>query len=373
MSEINPIKNTNQRKLAVGGTFWVGIAILVILLLLSLVALVWIIASTGTTGNEILLKSNMEEQLDLFSVMYKNKDGDVTVESSDNMKVVAPGTDDFYVVCLRNKDNVPINYTIIVEASLIGQHEIPLKFYLLGPHGEDIAGSGKGSTWVERTGLDGSSHNASLEVEESAEYKLYWEWPFDADDDDYDTFLANIEGEDVGIQISVTVRAQEAEGKGYIFGCDSCRFLPWFIVLPLLLLAIVMLLISLLKSKVAPAVVAPAPVIAPPPPVVVPEPKPVPPPAPKPIPKPKKKEGFVGKMEYINIDTLDKSFKDGDKISLAILKQKGLIDPKTKQMKVLARNGSTLTKKFTVETQGVSAEARALITKAGGTVIITKG
>jgi ribosomal protein L15 len=56
-----------------------------------------------------------------------------------------------------------------------------------------------------------------------------------------------------------------------------------------------------------------------------------------------------------------------------VLKEKGLINPKTKQMKILARNAAMLEKSFIVETQGISAEARKYIVSAGGIVIITKG
>jgi ribosomal protein L15 len=78
-------------------------------------------------------------------------------------------------------------------------------------------------------------------------------------------------------------------------------------------------------------------------------------------------------MEYINIDVLDANFEHGDRITLRVLKEKGLIDPKTKQMKILARNAATLEKSFIVETQGISAEARKYIIATGGKVIITKG
>jgi ribosomal protein L15 len=78
-------------------------------------------------------------------------------------------------------------------------------------------------------------------------------------------------------------------------------------------------------------------------------------------------------MEYINIDVLDANFEHGDRITLRVLKEKGLIDPKTKQMKILARNAAMLEKSFIVETQGISAEARKYIIATGGKVIITKG
>ena len=78
-------------------------------------------------------------------------------------------------------------------------------------------------------------------------------------------------------------------------------------------------------------------------------------------------------MAYINIDTLVEHFEDGDTVSLAILKRKGLLPVNTKQMKVLARNGALLDKALIVETQGISAEARRMIVSAGGRVVITKG
>ena len=184
-------------------------------------------------------------------------------------------------------------------------------------------------------------------------------------------------------------------------------FVPMIIFIILLLAAIVLLIFSLLKERgdrpdpepelleapesteipmvIPPAIQGPLPIPEPEPepvivPVVAPEPEPEPvpvvvPPALKPKPKapPKKKEGFVGKMAYINIDTLAEHFEDGAKITLAILKEKGLMEPETKQMKILARNAAQVNKKFIIETQGISAEARKFIVAAGGKVIITKG
>ena len=143
-----------------------------------------------------------------------------------------------------------------------------------------------------------------------------------------------------------------------------------------MVIAIILLVVSIISKKLKSEEPVPTPIPEPEPePEPMPEPIIIPEPEPEPIilPPPIKKEAFCGKMAFINIDTLCENFEDGALISLAILKQRGLIDPRTKQMKVLARNGHELNKAFTIETQGISAEARKHVENAGGKVIITKG
>ena len=111
-------------------------------------------------------------------------------------------------------------------------------------------------------------------------------------------------------------------------------------------------------------------------------PSPTPAPAPEPVPVPvvipvatpkKKNKGFVGKMAYVNIDTLVDVFNNGDTITLKILKEKGLVDQSANQVKILARNDMVLNKAFHIETQGISSQARQKVIAAGGTIKIIDG
>ena len=81
------------------------------------------------------------------------------------------------------------------------------------------------------------------------------------------------------------------------------------------------------------------------------------------------KRGFnnVNHVEYqpINLSTLDKLFKDGETVSVASLKEKGLVNRNT-PVKLLA-NGK-LTKQVTVQVNKASAAAIAAVEKAGGKV-----
>ena len=77
--------------------------------------------------------------------------------------------------------------------------------------------------------------------------------------------------------------------------------------------------------------------------------------------------------ETVNIDTLVSNFNSGDRVTLKILKEKGLVSAKANQVKILARTDMTLNKALHIETQGISAQARQKIIAAGGTVTITEG
>ena len=357
------------------GMFWTAIAILCVLLILSLIVLcVRISEFSKLDDREVMLKSNMDEDLELFSVIYKNSSGNIIVEGVDGEKVIAPGTAVDYTVRLRNKDKIALDYTLITEVEFLSEQGLPIKFRLIAPDDNYLAGDAK--SWADGEVLSKVSHSDTIGRGESCEYVFQWQWPFESGDDAYDTFLGNVNDQNVGIKVTFNIQSEantsmEANGGFWLSGMG--RTVLWIVFFILLLVAIVLLVISILKRRLAPEPApTPVPVIVPTPaPVVVPEPAPVVvPEAPKPAPP---RKGFVGKMAYVNIDTLCKLFEDGDVVNLKTLKAMGVIDRKANQMKLLARNDTELDKALIIETQGISAAARAMILKAGGKVIITEG
>ena len=173
--------------------------------------------------------------------------------------------------------------------------------------------------------------------------------------------------------------AQDANGAILGLGVnDMLWFLIFFI---LLLIAILLLVLSLItrKPETVTEVVyvptpVPTPVPAPAPAAAAPAPEPAPKPKVIPTPKPYKKgKGFVGKMAYVNIDTLAEHFSSSDLINLKSLKEKNLIDAKATQVKILARTSGSFDKALHIKAQGISAQAREIIIAAGGTVEITGG
>ena len=77
-----------------------------------------------------------------------------------------------------------------------------------------------------------------------------------------------------------------------------------------------------------------------------------------------------GQQDIINIGVLDQNFEAHDVITLAVLKEKGLISKKAGRMKVLA--DGTLNKPLTIKSESYSIQAIKMIELTGGTVIILK-
>ncbi len=72
---------------------------------------------------------------------------------------------------------------------------------------------------------------------------------------------------------------------------------------------------------------------------------------------------------FINVGVLEEKFKDGDKITPAVLINKGITDKikgRTPLIKILGKG--ELTKKFTIEACQASKSAKEKIEKAGGII-----
>ena len=227
---------------------------------------------------------------------------------------------------------------------------------------------GDAKTWASIEQLGSVVHRDTLKRGEAVEYTFQWKWPYESGNDEYDTFLggANV---NAGLSISFSVHAAantDINANGGFIESGMAKTVALLIVAIMLLVALILFVVAIIKRKKN------EPTPPPPAPEPIPEPEPESEPVAAPEPQPKK-QGFYGKMAYINIDVLNDNFESGDVISLSTLKEKGLLSENTKQMKILARNGYMLEKAFVVETQGISSEARKIIVKAGGVVVITKG
>ena len=77
-----------------------------------------------------------------------------------------------------------------------------------------------------------------------------------------------------------------------------------------------------------------------------------------------------GPLGIVNIGLLNERFNAGDTITLAILKEKGIISKKAGRMKILA--DGILEKPFTIKAESYSIQAIKMIELTGGTVIILK-
>ena len=365
----NFIKETSKkafRGFMSSKTFWSAFVILVILLIISIIVLsIRLHDYSKIDDRAVSLRSTMDESLNVFSMEYKNDAGEITIQGNDGQKVRAPGTDVEYTLRLRNTDKVALNYCFSPELNFTSNYKLPIVVRLLDP--EDNYVIGNETTWVAISEIDDVECSGTLMQNETAEYVFQWKWPFESGDDKYDSFLGSATlNESVGLDLKFSIHAEAntdiAANGGFFkspFGNVFIVSIIFILIAAVIALLLVYIINWLKEKRNSKPIIVEVPVIK----IVEKYIREIAAVAPK--------ESFSGKMAYVNIDTLDEIFHSGDRITIGILKRKGIIPQNAKQMKILARSAASLDKAFIVETQGISKNAKAAICKAGGRVIIT--
>lgn len=131
-----------------------------------------------------------DTEIELFKVSYKNNKGQVTVKSANKDKVIAPGTDGSYTFDLQNTSKQPADYKIWVETKMTSNtKELPLQARMSGENGWLL---GSKNTWEDSNKLNSISTTETLDGGKTAQYKIYWQWPFEQGKDEEDTNLGNL-------------------------------------------------------------------------------------------------------------------------------------------------------------------------------------
>lgn len=130
-----------------------------------------------------------ETAIELFNSEYTNANGAVTVKSADGRKVIAPGTEGSYTFSLKNTSTAAADYKIWVEAKLSSNMTgVPIETRMSGYHGWML---GDKENWKAAADLDGVSTEETIGAGQSAEYTIYWKWPFEQGKDERDTGLGD--------------------------------------------------------------------------------------------------------------------------------------------------------------------------------------
>ena len=142
-------------------------------------------------------------EVEIFRVSYENGSGQVTVNSAGGDKLLAPGTSNQYQFALENTGNVPLEYTLSMEAYF--SHEdapIPIYASVADYTGNYLLGSGEEKADVLE--LNGVEKKGTIKAGYVMPYTLEWEWPFELDDA-YDTMLGNRAVEE-DITLTIVIR-----------------------------------------------------------------------------------------------------------------------------------------------------------------------
>ena len=145
-----------------------------------------------------------ETDVDIFRISYDNESGEITVNgASDNSdKIIAPGTFGEYQFYLENTGDVPLDYTMDMEAWITGtEHNIPVKARVSNYSGDYLLGDRNSK--AEVLSLNNVKDSGALGVGRLSSYTLEWEWPYEQGNDEYDTMLGNLA---VGNDLALTIR-----------------------------------------------------------------------------------------------------------------------------------------------------------------------
>jgi flagellar basal body-associated protein FliL len=256
LSDVKDIKKEKKKEkkyiFHVGGTFWVAMVILVILLLLSLVVLGIRLSEYAHVDNrEVMLKSNMDTELDIFAVQYENASGDIIVSSLDGQKVVAPGTTLEHTIRFRNADSRELDYEIVPEVKYTSEYKIPLLIRMVDTELNYLIGDEK--TWVRIEDIEAASAPDTLPIGGSDEFYFQWKWDYETGNDAYDTELGNAaKTQDIGVEVSLAIHAEiTAEGgpDDIVMRSKLGHIIILIVICVLLLTSIILTTIVIIKRR----------------------------------------------------------------------------------------------------------------------------
>ena len=154
-------------------------------------------------------------EVEIFRISYEDGEANITVNSANGDKVIAPGTENEYTFYLKNTGNIPVVYTVWMEAEFSKEDApIPVEVKV-----NDFGGRyyiGTESLWEDVLRLNEFKQSGELSVNNYASYTLNWQWLFENGMDEYDTYLGNLAGEeDVTLIIKIhTVASADADAMG---------------------------------------------------------------------------------------------------------------------------------------------------------------
>ncbi len=165
-------------------------------------------------------------RVDLFKTAYANDQGQITVESGDGEKVIAPGTSNEYEFSLKNTGNISLDYAMTLGSVFtFTNRELPMEIRLRSGDRWILGGD---RAWARPEELKELKESGTVPVNQYITYTFEWRWPFESGIEDTlllsdlnDTVLGNAAVEqkvefqlDIGVQSTVTAGAVPSGPRG---------------------------------------------------------------------------------------------------------------------------------------------------------------
>ena len=159
--------------------------------------------------------------MEIFHLNDDNDSGELTVKSVNEDDLIAPGTSEEYSFTLENTGDVLLDYEMTMEAWVTGTElELPVKARVWDYNEKYLLGSVEEKADVLE--LNKVAESSKLSAGRYAKYTLEWEWPYEWDNDEYDTMLGNmaVDG-DLALTIRINTIASYDEAVPEIVSSDT--------------------------------------------------------------------------------------------------------------------------------------------------------
>ena len=175
-------------------------------------------------------------KFEVFSISDENGEKKITVQSSNEDKVIAPGTEFSYVFKIKNTGNVALDNEVQVNAYITPDDVIiPITGRLSRYDGKWIAGDRENYAEVDE--LDLAADVTTIGAGKYAYYVLDWKWPFESGDDELDTMLGDMSvTQEITFTLEVTTYSVESPDPGADGGIgapqtgDTSNLMLWLAV-----------------------------------------------------------------------------------------------------------------------------------------------
>lgn len=249
----NEEQTETKRKKSRGTLLWVLLVVVLFLFLLSTIVLGSRLYEMATRDQYTvdLGMGELDGSIELFRIEYENESGEITVQGLNADNVVAPGTTVSYDLRLRNNDDVVIDFLMTPTVEFLTGDDVPVEFKIVDDYGNYILGSDE--SWVDSHAMNALAHKGSIHPGEVFTYHVTWQWVFEVSDDQdaYDTYLGNRNGEiRPGVRVGIETEAAAnhyvttkdithvTHLRGESFGCCWCCYLVWLLLLVCVLLLV---------------------------------------------------------------------------------------------------------------------------------------
>lgn len=154
-----------------------------------------------------------DTSIDLFHIRYTNGYGEISVQGENGDKIVAPGTDGQYTFSLKNTGSKEADYKVWIEAGISsGDIDFPVLTKMKNTDGWLL---GSDDVWENAEDLNGVSAQGQMEAGKSQDYTIYWQWPFEQEEDERDTALGNLnDGQELTYTVTIHTQASMDTDSG---------------------------------------------------------------------------------------------------------------------------------------------------------------